>query len=98
MAYDIGITLAFIGALVLWIGRIMEQEKVYRVLRSALRQADDYKPGGRDIATIPYNQLALLVGWKSDNFPQPDKVPGEPEPHPATLRAPRRKKLKRRTL
>ena len=95
MAYDIGITALFLLAIVLWLRRMMEDQKLKAVLRTALRKADLYKPGGREIVTIPYNQLAELIGWKSDNFPmRENKYTGKPGgPHPSALPFTRRRKL-----
>lgn len=66
------------------------------VMRAALRQADEYAPGGRDHIRIPYNQAAMLVQWDSPNFPMRDKSEfrSKPGPHPAVMHFTRRRKLK----
>lgn len=66
------------------------------IMRAALRQADEYAPGGRDHIRIPYNQAAMLVQWESPNFPMRDKrdLKSKPGPHPAFMHFTRRRKLK----
>lgn len=66
------------------------------VMRAALRQADEYAPGGRDHVRIPYNQAAHMVQWESSNFPMRDRreLRSKPGPHPAQLHFTRRRKLK----
>lgn len=73
-------------------------QKLKGILRTALRNADNYKPGGRDHVRVPYNQLAAILGWRPENFPQySDKdFTGKPQQrHPATVSAVRRRKLRR---
>ena len=73
---------------------ISSKQKVNSVLRTALRNADAYKPGGRETVVIPYNQLAELMGWKSDNFPmREDSSFCKPKHNTQTFKgAPRRRK------
>lgn len=72
---------------------LSSKQKVNGVLRTALRDADKYKPGGRDHCRIPYNQLAELLGWKSDNYPQRTDKFGTPKSKlPQFKGGPRRKK------
>ncbi len=76
----------------LW--ELAAKQKLLGVLRTSLRNAEQYKPGGRDEVRIPYNQLAELVKWDSELFPMPDaKHTHKPGPHPATVTATRRQKM-----
>jgi hypothetical protein len=81
----------------LWIHEHTANSKLKAVLRTALRAADNYKPGGRDEVRIRYNQLASLIGWESECFPQPDeKYAGKPSNrHPSMLSWARRRKLRK---
>ena len=71
MIYSTIITLLFLGALFMYLWTLAGHGKLRAVLRTALRAADAYKPGGRDHVRIPYNQLAELLDWRSEakNYP-----------------------------
>lgn len=93
--YSEVMTLAFLGTLFLYLRALASSSRLKGVLRTALRAADAYKPGGRDEVRIKYNQLAQLMGWRSENYPMrdPGSFGGKPsERHPASESASKRQK------
>lgn len=84
-----------LGLTILYGLRMYADTRLHVLLRTYLRQADKYKPGGRDTVVIPYNELASKVNWKSDNYPmRTDKFTSKPGKHPASVSPVRRAKMK----
>ena len=78
---SIGMGLLLLGVVVGWMLNEAKHSKIKAILRTGLRNADNYKPGGRDKVVLLYNQIAEAMGWESELcYPQrDDKYTGKPE-------------------
>jgi len=87
-------TLLFAAAAFLYGRELVGKQRLMGVIRTALRKAELNK---RDRVQVPYNQMAELVGWKSDLFPMRDSddFAQKEGPHPSRLSPARRGKLRR---
>jgi hypothetical protein len=65
MIYSI-LVILFCLAILLWLRELSKNAEIKGILRTGLREAESYKPGGRDHIRIPYTQAAHLIGWVSD--------------------------------